>query len=541
MSKEALRHIDDRVIFRETFNSEEDVRKKALVVNNVTFNNGIASYSDFDYIKMPPLASDTYSVRIIMRTTSSQTDYLADFRGEIDNGIGYIYALNGVTITTSGGNNYVNGVATTTINNNWEWNDIVITTMTLNSPTDFLIGIRNGLISTLFPAEYELFEIYKGTLTAEEVSLLYNNKLYRKPVFEQTQGLGSELIINPGFELNSNWTGYNLEGGETVEQSSEQVHSGDYSWKISVDNGNEGVVSDLLSVINGTRYKFSIWVYSENDTTTVKIETNNQTRLPISTDELSTTNGIWVNYIIYATSSETGDINFRVKAWNSPLLFYIDDISLKEITREALTPILNINPLKGVLEDKYGNSITNTDVTMFRQNGKYVGKYNGSARLNLNLGSFPTTSTILIWFNFAGTDSAQPPNIFSTDDLGVNDCIRAEVNSSDKLTGFIGSSSYSNFLQVTINRNQNYLLGITCNISSKILNAYLISKDGIINDLNNTIPYVPTTDWTDFSVGRGFSTIRYWKGKIGEVQIIQGILSATEIQNYYNSTKNNYR
>jgi hypothetical protein len=139
--------------------------------------------------------------------------------------------------------------------------------------------------------------------------------------------LGPELVTNGDMELNSDWTAYNTEGPETVEQSSEQAHGGTYSWKVFCDAGNEGVKSAVIAVDGSSTYKLSAWFYVPT-TCNVRIVTNNSSRLNI--DEIfEVAAGSWVNKIIDGVSSSAGNIELRFFTNNSPYQFYLDDVSLK--------------------------------------------------------------------------------------------------------------------------------------------------------------------------------------------------------------------
>ena len=90
------------------------------------------------------------------------------------------------------------------------------------------------------------------------------SKLFKYAVFYSTEfvdTLGVELLTNGDMELNSNWTGFGLEGGDVSEQSTTQIHGGTYSWHINVDADGEGMYSDDFNVEAGKTYWVSFWFY----------------------------------------------------------------------------------------------------------------------------------------------------------------------------------------------------------------------------------------------------------------------------------------
>lgn len=168
MSKESKYSSEpNRCVFRETFNSEADVRKNGGVTTNVTFQNGVAIFASVtNYISYFQKFYGTYSIRIKFKLNSLSTyQYLFDFRGS-GSGLGatFINPTTGV-LTNSGPTNYVNGIVSNSVSLGVI--DYVASGIPIKSK-GFIIG-NNGLIQYYLVADIELFEIYNYALSAQEI------------------------------------------------------------------------------------------------------------------------------------------------------------------------------------------------------------------------------------------------------------------------------------------------------------------------------------------------------------------------------------
>jgi hypothetical protein len=138
--------------------------------------------------------------------------------------------------------------------------------------------------------------------------------------------LGSDLVINGGFELNSDWN--NFGSPTTSEQSTEQSHTGTYSWKIIADATQEGIFSpNNFNLTSGRTYSVSLWVYSVSGNS-IKSGLNN-TNVSVFT-ERTVTVGEWTNITYIATASSTGASYVSILSQNS-LNFFVDNVSVKQV------------------------------------------------------------------------------------------------------------------------------------------------------------------------------------------------------------------
>lgn len=195
----SARHIDKSCIFRQTFqNGEYDVINnpygKAKVINAMTFSNGYASgsYSTASYLDIQSIITKcTGTLRLVCRFRSDAN--YTDLRTLIDlrtsGGDGFIISqATTKTFRYSSGTGYVNGEPRTSLTYPLENNiiyDLIISSMTMQAS---LININRTSVAFTNQSDLDIFlvEIYNRALTANEVKLLYQNKLYKKPKVNET-------------------------------------------------------------------------------------------------------------------------------------------------------------------------------------------------------------------------------------------------------------------------------------------------------------------------------------------------------------------
>lgn len=171
------------VVFRETFHSSYDVARNGGAETDVAFENGVASFNgSSSYIYFQNLNfNGIYSIRFIVTLENDTVPrYLLDNRTGNNDGTGFILTLGNGTLTSSSGTIYVNGVQTTNVSTGVSL-DIIVTGITLAKGTggeSFLVGSKYSGSANNWYKDMDLIEVYNGTLTAEEVSNLYNNRHY---------------------------------------------------------------------------------------------------------------------------------------------------------------------------------------------------------------------------------------------------------------------------------------------------------------------------------------------------------------------------
>lgn len=339
MAKEAKYSPVPKPIFRETFESEASVRANGGVPTAVTFQNGVASFNgSSSYTTIPIALRGIYTVRIRIKNFISKGawQYLADFR--VAGGIGYIAQDNLSAITASNGTKYLNGLVyhPSNINPNLE---VVVSGMSISC-----IGVTLGKIATL-PNDYltgqiDLFEIYQGTLTAQEVANLYNNSRY-KQLGNHGEVLGPELITDVRDREFSEDTGYwTKSGASTISNGVARIYSPD------------GVYSAIFksSIITvGRQYRIKYTIVA-NRSGLISSDNLDNMPLPSTVGEHS----------IVRTCVNTGI--FQIKRNTGTTDIDIDNISIREVLTTA-TPILEVDAFSGAIKNRMSGGLTGELIT----------------------------------------------------------------------------------------------------------------------------------------------------------------------------------
>lgn len=168
-------------IHRDNFESQSWTERLGGVVTDIVYSNGIASFNGSSSKIVQSLTlSGTYTVRLKLKANSIlPNEIIIDFRNTDGSGYGIIYFLSDTGIIATGGTStlYVNGVNTNVISVGTDL-EIIISGITVNCK-EVYIGSRYTT-GNFFDGIMELIEIYEGTLTAEQVKNLYNNKTYKE-------------------------------------------------------------------------------------------------------------------------------------------------------------------------------------------------------------------------------------------------------------------------------------------------------------------------------------------------------------------------
>jgi len=244
-----IKYSSYKPIFRETFNSEQEVRKNGWVPTDVDFSNGVGGFNGTSSkINYKTNLNGTYSLRVKCHSTNLDVNrYIFDSRGSNKDGEGYIIISNSSGILRQSGDCYINGISTQTVEADKDY-EIVITGIAITEGT--------GLNKTLLGSKYnndayydqpmDLFEIYEGTLTASEVKNLYNNTWNKEQSFGGE--FESEIVINGAFDTDSDWVkwaGWTISGGKA---------------NANISSNNIRLYQTNLGLEVGKRYKLSFTI-----------------------------------------------------------------------------------------------------------------------------------------------------------------------------------------------------------------------------------------------------------------------------------------
>ena len=152
-----------------------------------------------------------------------------------------------------------------------------------------------------------------------------------------------------------------------------------------------------------------------------------------------------------------------------------------------------------------------------------------------SLGTFTTQGTISFWMNSLDVQVAIR-NPFSTNYNGFNtNVLRFEIGESiGSLKVWIGSGGLASLNFSTINVNTWYHVLVTWNQSTNSFIGYL---NGSLNVSSSSWTLWPTA-FVNVGIGTGYN--RYFGGFISNVQIYNRALSAVEVAQLYNATKDRY-
>lgn len=198
------------------------------------------------------------------------------------------------------------------------------------------------------------------------------------------------------------------------------------------------------------------------------------------------------------------------------------------------TPVLHLTAEGGVIEDKAGNSITNTDVEVVRDGQSWVQKYNGSSSgldipfINLNNKDF----SFEIWFKaYEFNDGYLFDNRDAISD-GIAVFLRVTVNL------FRASFNTVNLESNTVlNKGLWYHAVFTFNNTG---NAILYIDGVEDNSIDVSTVTIDTSN--AIKIGRNIlAAIEYYRGNISTIRIYEEILTAKEVSGLYNSTKFKYK
>lgn len=334
--KESLYSPIKAPIFKETFTSEDLVRKNGGTPAAVTFSNGVGSFNGTSskIVSDKIFPNGAFTVRAKLKTSATPTGNRCFFSAGV---------LEFYTITTNNTFTYYDGVGsasgTTVVSASTNYdvlyvyngsqvliyvNGVLESTTARTSVGNTNIKIGAYLAgSNFWNGDIELIEVYNYSLTAQEVSNLYNNKRYVNPVLNHGQ-VTSTTDVNAGYDFNT-WTAVSA----TIDTPTSFTTA-----------ANGGVFKSLLVV--GKRYRLVI--AGTTSAASFNLFNSNSAANAILTS-FSTVDFTAVNASLYFRNTGAGTTN-------------ITTFSIKEITQDSINEILNVDAKNGVIENKYNNNIS---------------------------------------------------------------------------------------------------------------------------------------------------------------------------------------
>jgi hypothetical protein len=154
-----------------------------------------------------------------------------------------------------------------------------------------------------------------------------------------------------------------------------------------------------------------------------------------------------------------------------------------------------------------------------------------------NFGSFYALGTVSFWMNSAAI--ASYPNPFSTHFQGVNAGFRFEGRSDGNFNMVVGNDAGTytthTFISSGMQANTWYNITFVWNVAANNVIGYLNG----VQVFNESQTYWATT-MPSVTIGNGFSSSRFWNGKISNTQIYNRNLTASEVRQNFNALRGRY-
>ena len=331
-----------------------------------------------------------------------------------------------------------------------------------------------------------------------------------------TNFFGNELVTNGTFEADSNWA---TAGATLNERSTEQVHSGSYSRKFTVNSQYDGITSDTFTTETGKTYSLSFEIYPDDTTSSAQFKIRRGDNGGEFTSLTGTmTQDAW-NTITY-TYTETHGGSGAYFTVNSNAItsgtYYIDDVSLKEvgISSTGFLPVTNEPVIPQIPLVKYNEKMLFSDAN-------YV---NCGALLGDDLSG---GITISLWFN--ATAIATNNGLFS-----FNSTLEfASIFDNNKVAWYLNGAEWSKSSTITLGKTYHVVFSLDTN-SHTNSGIYI---NGVKDSTGSgTFPSAGVLDLasTSFLIGRYNSDAFSHDGLIDDVAMFNTTLNSTQIQELFN-------
>lgn len=519
--KESNYKIQKAPIFSENFNDEATLRKNGGVPTNVTFRNGVASCvtassSNLSYKNLN--LKGIYTVRMRFKSIVPSTNGLiVDFRGTTGTGTGYIlFNADFTSLASSTGNIYINGVNTAIIGTT-NIKEITAQGITLSSIEMFLSSRYSG--SPFVTAEWELCEIYEGTLSASNISNLYLNTRYKSIVNSEVFSPILSVNANNGLISNSvsgnnlsyiiqnetfdNWTG-TFPNEIPVGWSAFGTHSANNyvtnsgnRCRIVCTDGTAVGINKFSSLVVGKTYRVSFDLIALSGTLEITGILNK-----IFT---STTISLGRNSFIGVATATT----FTVKR-GSTVDCIFDNLVLEEVVPE----------------------LVNTDVNVVNDGGIYSMKFNGVSS-RLDLGNYhPLTGdiTIVMWIKkgFGNNLSRYLDNgkLLLRESTPANNVVAMLNDGATASAANLNSGTPNSYQQVIITRT-----------SAGLVSYYI---NGVLSGSAGQNSGTPVAGTSNIFIGSSGGITNFLLGNIASMMVYPLIFSAGQITRAFSSERKFY-
>tara|TARA_R100001443_G_scaffold112319_1_gene125779 strand:- start:389 stop:3313 length:2925 start_codon:yes stop_codon:yes gene_type:complete len=255
--------------------------------------------------------------------------------------------------------------------------------------------------------------------------------------------LGSELLYNGDFELDTSWNDF----GSPVTQtrSTEVVRSGTYSRKITSTASGKGIQSaqssSNLNLTAGNKYRVSAWIYAVDGGGSANIGSGiGNTDQGVFTSR-AVTEGQWTNVTYDAIATASGYVSTYLSFFTSgdTKTFYVDDVSVKEVTKQAPVAAFSLRKLGDVspYAARIRRSSDNTEAQVFFDASDRVSESSVVRNTSQNLLSY--SEDFGQWTNNGGGTASKAVTI--TDPFGGNNAWAVKGDTTNNWAGKFASIS----------------------------------------------------------------------------------------------------
>lgn len=536
MAKESLYGIERRLVFRETFESEESVRRNGGVPTGVNFSNGSANFNGTTSLILKDLYLNVpISIRIKLKANSTIDGNKRDIAGnKLSAGNYPALTFTGTTFAfycTAGTERIFSGTYSKNV-----WYDVVYT-LASGSQKLYVNGVADATtiavnlfnfhlkcignidsdlgVSRPFDGQIELLEIYSGTLTAQEVKNLYENKRHRELMPNKGEQLGADKLL-PISDVNGWSTDSGVWSiGDVVMSYNNLVNSNVYSNSFA---SLSGLVKIVVTQVGTGRFA----IVNQAGSALIGYETR-----PSGT------------YTFYYTASSITRIGLREYATYGA--FSITEFSLKEVPVTSTKEILNISAINGVVRNKYSGdtingvtvpSVVPTAVSVVKENDVLAMKFNGSTS-KIDCGSYDTLvgdKTFVVWIGKILIELIPPGSYYT---IFSNNNVLLRIRKNNRIVYF-SSNGFSTLATGWAITGELFNQIIVTRTSVGIANIYI---NGILSGTANQSSGTPVAG---SNINIGYHPTHALKGYIDNPRIIDGILTPEEISQLYTNEKDKY-
>lgn len=528
-----------KLIFRETFNSEQSVRENGGVATNVVFDRGRAVLNGANALikyQQTRNLGTSYSFVFKGKLTKNTSSMFAGF-----NAGNYILFYNsGVFYSEITGNGFVQFNWTRDSNEH----TFVITrsgtavnlyidgvniggqkTFTGNNPWNLPITIGSVEAGGFYyQGEMTLSEIYDKALTASEVKNLYDNDWNSEVTGLNGQPI-KNIIINGTFD--NDVSGWGTTRGTLTWNPSKYCENVQNS---GVNNDFTIQKSGALTI--GQKYIIKFRAKSLTSNARPRLITAHWTNITHIQQPALTTE--WQNYYFIATTKEP---TFFLYMCDVPVptgtRVDLDDIEVYELQPEL---ILDFDSTRGQLIDKTGkNTLTAEDVNIKKTGSNWASEYNAlTSRLNCGSDFIGNKAvTVCGWFNAKSFGEGTFGRIIDNDKFHIFTRI------TDVCLGVISATPTTAVSAAnTITFNKNTFFAVTRKIDGKV-SIYLgdtktaPTLSGAADQNSGT----PVAGTTNVIIGNRNDQTRTYDGTIPIIKVYEGILDLETITNIWSETR----